>query len=69
MPDRDYYLESEFRGQKAAYQDYVARALTMAGYAQPKSAARRIVDLETRMARVSWSQTQSREVNATYNPM
>jgi putative endopeptidase len=68
MPDRDYYLESEFREQKAAYQSYVARALTMAGYAQPKSAARRIVDLETRMARISWSQTQSREVNATYNP-
>jgi putative endopeptidase len=69
MPDRDYYLESGLRDQKIAYQSYVARALSMAGYPQPEVAAAKIIDLETRMAQVSWTQARSRNVEAIYNPM
>lgn len=69
MPDRDYYLEPGLREQKIAYQSYVARALDMAGYPQPQAAAGKVLDLETRMAQVSWTQARSRNVEAIYNPM
>jgi putative endopeptidase len=69
MPDRDYYLEAESRVQKDAYQAYISRALRMIGRSQAAEAARAVVELESRIAAVSWSQVQSRDVNALYNPM
>lgn len=69
MPDRDYYLEEESHAQKDAYQAYVSRALQMIGRPQAAEAARMVVEFESRIAAVSWSQVQRRDVSALYNPM
>jgi len=69
MADRDNYLKPDFQAQKREYELYVARALTMVGYAQPQAAAHAVVAFETRLAELSWSQDQRRDVQATYNPM
>ena len=68
LPDRDYYLAERFAKQKTAYQAYVERLLTMAGWEQPAVRAAEIVALETRIADASWTRTESRDRDKTYNP-
>jgi putative endopeptidase len=69
LPDRDYYLEPVFAAKKAAYQDYVARMLALAGWPEPQYSARALVDFETRIAQESWSIAEARDPVKTYNPM
>src|SRR5437899_3022928 len=68
LPDRDYYLEASFAPQKAKYEAYVARILTLAGWPQPAVNAKAIVAMETEIAKVSWTRAQQRDDNAMYNP-
>ncbi|MBJ7448578.1 MAG: peptidase M13 [Brevundimonas sp.] len=68
LPDRDYYLEASFAEQKAAYQAYVAKALELAGWANPEQAAADVVAFETRLAEQHWTQVQSRQLEKIYNP-
>jgi putative endopeptidase len=68
LPDRDYYLEASFAEQKAAYQAYVAKALELAGWANPEQAAADVVAFETRLAEQHWTQVQSRQLDKIYNP-
>jgi len=69
LPDRDYYLSPDLRSQRAAYLTYVARLLRMAGFADPDGSAKAVMAFETRIAQASWSQTDQRDVEKTYNPM
>jgi putative endopeptidase len=69
LPDRDYYLQSSFATQKAAYQDYVEKLLSLIGWADPHVSAEAVVDFESRIAEASWSKTQQRDLNKLYNPM
>ena len=69
MPDRDYYLEPGMRDARSAYQSYVARTLAMVGWPQPELSAQQVVTLETQIAQASWTQAQSRDLSATYNPV
>ncbi len=69
LPDRDYYLTDRFKPQLAAYRAYVERMLTLVGYAAPAQAADAIVKLETRVAEVSWTKTDERDIDKTINPM
>ncbi|MHB8287383.1 MAG: M13 family metallopeptidase [Caulobacteraceae bacterium] len=68
LPDRDYYLKPAFAPQKAAYQAYVAKLLTLIGWPEPEANARAVVDFETRVAEASWTKAQQRDVDKTYNP-
>ena len=68
LPDRDYYLEASFTEQKTAYQAYVAKALELAGWANPEQAAADVVAFETRIAEQHWTQVQSRQLDKIYNP-
>jgi len=68
LPERDYYLEERFAPQKAGYELYVAKLLTLAGWAQPEAAAKGIVALETEIAKVSWTRAARRDRDRTYNP-
>ena len=54
MPDRDYYLSTSpsMVGIRAKYLPHLAKVLTLANIADADAKAARIVDLETRMARV-----------------
>ena len=68
LPDRDYYLKPSFAAQKAAYQHYVARLLTLVRWSDPEASAAAVVAFETRIAEVSWTKAEQRDVEATYNP-
>jgi putative endopeptidase len=67
MPDRDYYLEPQFAAQKAKYEQYVARQLTLAHWPKPAEAAKAIVALETEIAKVSWTRAERRDDEKMYN--
>jgi putative endopeptidase len=69
LPDRDYYLQPGFAAKKAAYVAYVADMLGQIGWPDTKAAADAIVALETKIAEVSWSKAQQRDVDKTYNLM
>src|ERR1700744_389063 len=68
LPDRDYYLQTSFAKQKAAYQAYVAKLLELVGWPEPQANAAAVVDFETKIAAASWSKAEQRDVNKTYNP-
>jgi putative endopeptidase len=68
LPDRDYYLKPGFAAQKAAYQKYVARLLTLVHWSDPEAGAADVVAFETRIAEASWTKAQQRDLEATYNP-
>jgi putative endopeptidase len=70
MPDRDYYLAdtAAMRTARAAYRDYLAATLALAGV-DAAGAADRLLDFETRIARVSWTTGASRDAQRTYNPL
>jgi len=68
LPDRDYYLEKSFEAQKAKYEVYVARMLTLAGWPKPAAEAKAIVAMETEIAQASWTRAEQRDDNKMYNP-
>jgi putative endopeptidase len=68
LPDRDYYLEPQFAEQRAAYQAYVARALTLAGWPDADQAAADVMAFETRLAEHHWTTVQTRQIDKIYNP-
>jgi putative endopeptidase len=69
LPDRDYYLQPSFAKQKAAYQAYVAQLLELVGWPDPQVHAAAVVDFESKIAAASWSKTEQRDVDKTYNPI
>ena len=71
MPDRDYYLKDEekFVEYRAKYADYIATVMSLAGIADAEAKAAAILDFETKIAEVHWSQEDSRDIQKIYNPM
>ncbi|MCR5875293.1 M13 family metallopeptidase [Phenylobacterium sp. J426] len=57
MPDREYYLgdSDRFRELRTKYQAHVAAMFRLAGYDQADARAKRVVDLETAIARTHWT--------------
>jgi predicted metalloendopeptidase len=71
MPDRDYYLrpDPKFASIRDAYVDYIAQLFTLSGQPDPRGAAQRILDLETKIAEKQWDRVRNRDPEATYNKM
>jgi endothelin-converting enzyme/putative endopeptidase len=71
MPGRDYYLlpGAKYDAYRAAYLAYVTRIQQLAGIPDAAAKAKRIVNLETAIARLHWTPEQSRDAKATNNPM
>ena len=69
LPDRDYYLDAKFADKKAAYEVYITKMLTMAGWPNPAQAAKDIIAFETKIAEASWTRAERRNRDKTYNPM
>ena len=69
LPDRDYYLSNDAKhaGIRGKYHDYLSFMLGQAGYAEPKGAARKVLALETALARATWDRSIERNVDLTYN--
>ena len=71
MPDRDYYLKTDAKiaETRAKYLDYLTKMLTHAGEANAAARAKAILDYETGIAKVHWTQVESRDATKTYNKM
>ena len=68
LPDRDYYLDASFAPQRAAYEAYVARMLTLAGW--PDAAGQRQGDPGhgDRGRQGLLDPAERRDDDKTYNP-
>jgi putative endopeptidase len=69
LPDRDYYFKQDphFAEMRSAYQTYIEKLLALAGEKDAATAARSIVELETKLAEKSWDRVHNRDREATYN--
>jgi len=68
LPDRDYYLKDDpaLAAVRAKYEQYLSHVFELAGRPAAAEDARAVLALETELARVSWSEAQSRDISATY---
>ena len=68
LPDRDYYLKDDpaLADVRAKYEQYLARIFTLTGRKSPADDANAVLGLETALARVSWTEAESRNISATY---
>ncbi|WP_406853221.1 M13-type metalloendopeptidase [Brevundimonas sp. BH3] len=69
LPDRDYYLSDSFAPQRAAYQAYIGRMLTMADWDNAEQAASDIMAFETALAQKHWPIADRRQFDKLYNPI
>ena len=71
LPDRDYYLTDDARMKaiRAAYVAHMARMFALAGEADGVRRAQAIMALETRIAKVHWTRTESRDADKVYNKL
>jgi putative endopeptidase len=69
LPDRDYYLKTDFAPERDEFRSYVERLLTLSRWPSAKLRAASIVALETRIAKVSWTRVEQRDPPKLYNPM
>ncbi|MGH8146480.1 MAG: M13 family metallopeptidase [Rhodanobacteraceae bacterium] len=69
MPNRDYYLSNDktMVGYRDKYKAYVAAILDAAGIKDAKAAAKRVFDLETRIAKAQESLIASQDVHKANN--
>jgi putative endopeptidase len=69
MPDREYYLTDDARNValRAQLQRYIARLFELAGRKDGAAAAERILQLETRIAKLHWTRVENRDPVKTYN--
>jgi putative endopeptidase len=66
LPDRDYYLKSDFAAQKKAYQAYVEQLLGLMNWRDAQARREDVVALETAIANASWTRVEQRDfVKAT----
>ncbi len=70
LPDRDFYLRNDERSTQIlnAYRAAMERLLGLAGLAEVRQTAERVLELETRIAEKHWTRVQNRDRQATYNP-
>ncbi|NOU50044.1 M13 family metallopeptidase [Pseudoalteromonas sp. JBTF-M23] len=70
MPDRDYYLKDDKKSVelRAAYLAMVTEKLQLIGEPQAQKKAKAILELETKIAKIMWDRTKTREVSLIYNP-
>lgn len=69
LPDRDYYLKPEFADQRAAYKAYIRQLLALIGWKDEAAGADAVLDLETKIAEVSWTKAAQRDLPTMYNPV
>lgn len=70
LPDRDYYLKNDKHSVtvRTAYERYLVRMLSLAGYAKTaKARAATVVKVETALARASMTRVERRDVYRQYN--
>ena len=71
LPDRDYYLDQDTKmaAIRTAYVAHLEQMLTLAGESDAKARAAALMAFETDIAKVHWTQVDSRDADKTYNKM
>ncbi|MFC3698205.1 MAG: M13 family metallopeptidase [Pseudomonadota bacterium] len=71
LPDRDFYLDEkpEMAKIRAAYVAHLENMLTLAGESDAKARAAALMAFETEIAKVHWTQIDSRDADKTYNKL
>ena len=71
LPDRDFYLEpgDKMAAIRTAYVAHLEQMLALAGQADAGSRAAALMAFETDIAKVHWSQVDSRDADKTYNKL
>jgi putative endopeptidase len=67
LPDEAYYREDAYAEIRAAYVDHVAALLRLVDVPDADDAARRVMALETALAKGHWTTVESRDALKTYN--
>lgn len=67
LPDESYYREDEHADLRADYLQHVATLLRLVDEPDPGVGARRVLELETRLAKGHWTRVESRDALKTYN--
>ena len=67
LPDESYYREETFKDTRTAYLAHVEAMFKLAGAADPKASAEKVVTLETRLAKAHWDRVKRRDRTLTYN--
>ena len=68
LPDRDFYLEGgRYEGIRKEFLAYAAKLMTLAGIEDADAKARRILDLETKIARVHATQVETNDIKRGNN--
>lgn len=69
LPDRDYYLspDAKFVDIREKYVAHIGRMLKLGGVAEAEATARKIMALETQLAKAQWTKVASRDDDKTYN--
>ena len=70
MGDRDYYLDPENENIRTAYKEYLGKLFRLGGIpeADVEKAIAGVMNIETKLAEKSWSNTELRDIPAQYNP-
>ena len=66
---REFYLDEAYAPVRQAQVAHVARLLAIAGFDDTEARARRVQDLETKIAKISWSATDLRDDKKKNNVM
>ena len=70
MGDRDYYLDPTKADLKEGYRKLLVNLFELAGYVgQGEKLAASVLSFEDKLAAISWTRLQNRDVVAQYNPM
>ena len=71
LPDRDFYLQTDEKmaAIRTAYVAHLEQMLTLAGASDAKARAAALMAFETEIAKVHWTQVDSRDADKTYNRM
>jgi putative endopeptidase len=71
MPDRDYYLskDAKIAAVRSAYLQHLTNVMNLAGEPNAAARAKALLAFETEIAKVHWTQVDSRDATKTYNLM
>jgi putative endopeptidase len=69
VPNRDFYLDSQFAEKKHLYEAYIAKMLALAGWPDATNLASNVVAFETQIAQAIWRGEDLRDRTKTYHPM
>lgn len=67
LPDESYYRKPEHAEILGALEVHIARMFTLAGLGGAAERAKRVIELETKIAAGHWDNVKSRDAEATYN--